>query len=278
MAALFVGSTHAEPPDGGAVSAQEAAAAVSTVVGDLRIHDGIGSGRIAPRRVSVWLPPGYEDNADRRYPVLYMHDGQNCFDVARSAFGMEWRMDEEATRLIAEGRIEPIIIVGIDNNGELRRDEYGETELGAEYRRFVVETVKPLVDRTYRTKPEASHTATMGASMGGTVSFLLAWERPDVFFGAACLSPAFMDPIQNRVRRHRGKRPPIRLYIDNGELGIDQKLQPGITMMLVRLQQKGFEIDEDLVFFLDEKAEHNEKAWSARVWRPLEFLFGTSRN
>ncbi len=248
----------------------------STVVGDLRFHPGIGDSAISPRTVSVWLPPGYDADPDRRYPVLYMHDGQNCFDVARSAFGMEWRMDEEATRLIAEGRIEPLIIVAIDNDGERRMDEYGDTELGAAYRRFVVETVKPMIDAAYRTETSAARTAVMGSSMGGCVSFLLAWEHPDVFSGAGCLSPAFFEPVQKRVQRHRGKRPPIRLYFDNGGLGLEQRLQPGITMMMVRLQQKGFELDQDLVFFLDETADHNELAWAARVWRPLEFLFGTS--
>lgn len=252
------------------------AVVTSSVVGELRVHEGIGGVAIAPRRITVWLPPGYHAEVSRRYPVLYMQDGQNCFDAARSAFGMEWRMDEETTRLIEAGRIVPLLIVAIDNDGEKRRDEYGDTELGKAYRRFVIERVKPLIDANYRTNPDRKHTVAMGASLGGSASFLLAWERPDVFGGAACLSPAFFKPLQDRVRRHFGRAPDIRLYIDNGGVGIDQQLQPGISMMLFRLQMKGMLLNEDLVYFEDPKAEHNERAWSARVWRPLEFFFGVA--
>lgn len=246
----------------------------SAVVGDVRFHEGIGGDGVPPRMVSVWLPPGYSSEPDRRYPVLYMHDGQNCFDPARASFGMEWRVDDEATRLMMEKRIEPFIVAAIDCDGARRHLEYGDTDEGRAYRRYVVDVVKPLVDRQYRTLPGPAQTAVMGSSMGGCVSFLLAWERPDVFSRAACLSPAFFRPVHTRVRQHKGERPPIRLYLDNGGVGLEQRLQPGITKMLVLLDQKGFKDGRDLEWFLDPEAEHNEEAWAARVWRPLEFMFG----
>lgn len=247
---------------------------VSAVVGDLRLHPGIGGPGIAPRMVAVWLPPGYEQDGARRFPVLYMHDGQNCFDPARAAFGMEWRMDEEATRLLAEGGVAPFIIVAMDCDGARRSEEYGDTEQGAAYRSFVVDVVKPLIDATYRTLPDREHTAVMGSSMGGCVSFLLAWERPDVFGQAACLSPAFFKPVLDRVRRHKGERKPIRVYMDNGGVGLERRLQKGCDRMLALLPKKGFRKDRDFQWFVDPAAEHNEDAWAARVWRPLVFMFG----
>jgi predicted alpha/beta superfamily hydrolase len=252
-------------------------AAEPGVTGVLKFHPGVGGPGVAPRMISVWLPPGYDAEPARRYPVLYMHDGQNCFDPARSAFGMEWRMDEEATRLIEAGRIEPLIIVGMDCNGEKRFEEYSDGELGQAYRNYVVQVVKPLIDQTYRTRSEREHTAVMGSSMGGCVSFLLIWEHPEVFSRAGCLSPAFFKPDFARVRAYRGERKPIRIYLDNGEVGLEKKLQKGIDQMLALLPKKGFQEGRDYQWFLDPGAEHNENAWAARVWRPLEFMFGLNQ-
>ena len=249
-------------------------APASAVTGTLKFHASVGGPGIPPRMVTVWLPPGYDQEPDRHYPVLYMHDGQNCFDPARAAFGMEWRMDEEATRLIGEGRIEPLIIVGVDCNGEKRFEEYSDCERGQAYRDYLVTVVKPLIDGSYRTRPEREHTAVMGSSMGGCVSFLLIWEHPEVFSRAGCLSPAFFKPELARVRAYKGERKPIRLYLDNGEVGLEKKLQKGIDRMLTLLPKKGFQEGRDYQWFLDPGAEHNENAWAARVWRPLEFMFG----
>lgn len=246
----------------------------SAVVGELKFHPDIGGPGVPSRMVTVWLPPGYHEDPACRYPVLYMHDGQNCFDPARASFGMEWRMDEEATRLIGEGKIEPVIIAAIDCNGAKRFEEYSDSPEGRAYRDYVIHVVKPLVDRAYRTRPEREHTAVMGSSMGGCVSFLLAWEHPEVFSRAGCLSPAFFKPDFARVRAYRGERKPIRLYLDNGEVGLEKKLQKGIDQMLALLPQKGFQAGRDYQWFLDPGAEHNENAWAARVWRPLEFMFG----
>ena len=247
------------------------------VTGTLKFHPDIGGPGVPSRMATVWLPPCYDEEPNRRYPVLYMHDGQNCFDARRAAFGMEWGMDETATRLIGEGKIEPVIIVALDCNGANRFKEYSDSPDGQAYRDYVVQVVKPMIDRAYRTRPGREHTAVMGSSMGGCVSFLLAWEHPEVFSAAGCVSPAFFEADFARVLNHSGERKPIRLYLDNGGVGLEQKLQKGIDRMLALLPQKGYQEGRDFLWFQDSAAEHNEAAWAARVWRPLEFMFGTNQ-
>src|SRR5262249_44323272 len=145
------------------------------------------------RRLIVWLPPGY-NTRQQRYPVLYMHDGQNLFDDATSFLG-EWHADETATMLIEQKRIEPIIIVGVENTGTSRLDEYtpteGEDRTGATTRRaggrgelyaqFLIQEVKPFIDANYRTLPDREHTAVAGSSLGGLISLYLGYQHGDVF-------------------------------------------------------------------------------------------------
>jgi predicted alpha/beta superfamily hydrolase len=244
------------------------------VVGEVIFHRDVAGEGLVPRDVAVWLPPGYSENADTRFPVLYMHDGQNLYDPALAGFGMEWQMDEEITRLVGEGKIGPVIVVGMYCTKD-RVQEYGDTDLGETYRRFVVETVKPMIDRTYRTLPDREHTAVMGSSMGGCVSFLLVWEYPDVFAQAGCLSPSFSEPTFKRVKGYKGPPRPIRIYMDNGTVGLEQRLQKGIDRMLPLLKSQGYVEGVNFHWFLDKGAEHNELAWALRVHRPLEFMFGT---
>jgi enterochelin esterase-like enzyme len=165
----------------------------STRTGDIRVHERFASKNLGnERRLLVWLPPGYEKDADARYPVLYMHDGQNVFDTATS-FAGEWQADETATRLIAEKKIRPLIIVAIENNGS-RMDEYTLTRdegmkaggNGAAYLKFVAEEVKPFIDKTYRTKPDRAETAVAGSSLGGTISLELCRAVPPILRPMRC--------------------------------------------------------------------------------------------
>ncbi|HMO51506.1 MAG TPA: alpha/beta hydrolase-fold protein [Kiritimatiellia bacterium] len=249
-----------------------AEAQASTLTGEVRYHPGITADGVAPRDIVVWLPPGY-DESHERYPVLYMHDGQNIVDAATSFIGIEWGVDETADRLIREGRMMPVIVVGIYNTPQ-RMDEYGAGELGAAYRRFVVEEVKPMIDATYRTRPEREHTATMGSSMGGLVAFLLAWQHPGVFRQAASLSPAFFPEVVADVQAAPSAPEGMRLYMDNGTEGLEQRIQEYCDAMMAVLPEKGFAEGDNFMWFLDEGAEHNEAAWAARLERPLLFLFG----
>lgn len=228
-----------------------------------------------PRDVVVWLPPSYEAGKDR-YPVLYMHDGQNIFDPHTSTLGFDWRLDEVATALIAEGKIREIIIVGIYNTDE-RTAEYSPAHLGPDYTRFLMEELKPFIDSHYRTLTDPANTAVMGSSMGGLISFDLAWEHPDVFGMAGCLSSAFLVDNNEILKRvAKTAKPPltVKFYLDNGTKGLEKKLSRGFRKMAKLLKKKGYTEGVNLVIYKDEGAEHSETAWAHRVHRPLLFFFG----
>src|SRR5215813_14816840 len=177
-----------------------AAQQTHTLVGDVRLHKAFHS-RILnnDRDIVVYLPPSYESNKHQRYSVLYMNDGQNLFDGATSFIpGQEWRIDETAQSLIGEGKIEPLIIVGIDNAGKDRVNEYtpaadAKYKAGGQadqYGRMLVEELKPFIDSNYRTLKDAAHTGIGGSSLGGLVSMYLGLKYKDVFSRVAVISPS----------------------------------------------------------------------------------------
>lgn len=169
----------------------------TSVTGKLVVHERFESKHLPnPRNVSVWLPPGY-DSSGERYPVLFLHDGQNLFDAATSAFGVEWQADEIATKLIENKEIAPVIVVGIWNTAE-RITEYTVTKdnqlqrggRGLEHIQWVADELKPFIDQTYRTRPEQESTWIGGSSLGGLISMHACLERPEVFGGCLSLSPS----------------------------------------------------------------------------------------
>jgi len=234
------------------------------------------------RDVLVWLPPGYAGEPDRRYPVLYMHDGQNLFDPD-TAFqkGEHWRVGETAAGLIAAGELAPLIIVGIYNTGEQRIHEYTPTRdarlgggLAGEYGRLLIEELKPLIDRTYRTRPEAAHTGLGGSSLGGLVTLHLGFTHPEVFSRLAVLSPSVWwdrRAILTTVRRAR-PRPARRLWVDmgtaEGRRGLDDA-----RLLKAALVGAGHVEGVDLHYAEFEDATHSEAAWAARVGPMLKWLF-----
>ncbi len=248
-----------------------------SVVGTVKYHRGMtGDGLRYARDIIVWLPPSYEKEKSKRYPVLYMHDGQNIIDPATSFLGYDWRVDDVSDSLIKAGTMKEIIIVGIYNSPD-RGEEYSDTDLGHAYARFVVQKLKPFIDSTYRTLPDQKNTAVMGSSMGGLISFLFVWWYPDVFYQAGCLSSVFMsdnDRILNEVKEYSGSKKDIRVYLDNGSVGLESRLKPGFDEMVELLKEKRYREGQDLESFYDDGAEHNEMAWAHRIWRPLEFMFG----
>lgn len=247
------------------------------ITGTVRYHRGLSASELPNSRDAiVWLPPSYEKDSLKRYPVLYMHDGQNVFDPSTSFGGFDWRVDEVADSLIKENRIAEIIVVAITNTKD-RILEYSDTKLGRAYAAFVIHTLKPMIDSVYRTKAEREDTGVMGSSMGGLISFLFAWWYPEVFSKAACLSSAFLidsNKVLEDVRAYAGLKKNIRVYLDVGSLGVDVQLKPGYDEMLRLLRQKECAAGKDLEYFYDEGADHNERAWARRVWRPLVFMFG----
>ncbi len=247
------------------------------ITGTVRYHRGLRTNDLPnPRDVIVWLPPLYEKEKTKRYPVLYMHDGQNIIDPTTSFGGFDWRIDEVVDSLVRKNKIEEIIVVGIYNTKD-RVLEYSDAKLGRAYVEFVIHTLKPLIDSTYRTKPQPEHTGVMGSSMGGLISFLFAWWYPEVFSRAGCLSSAFLvdsNKILRDVKMYAGPKKNVRIYLDDGSVGLEARLKPGYDEMITLLKEKGYTKGKDLEYFHDEGAEHNERAWARRVWRPLVFMFG----
>jgi predicted alpha/beta superfamily hydrolase len=231
------------------------------------------------RDVLVWIPPGYGDGS-ARYPVLYMHDGQNLFEP-ETAFnkGEHWRVGETATALIQAGRVEPLIIVGIYNTGEARLDEYTPTDDAKhggghadDYGRMIIEELKPLIDATYRTQPERSGLA--GSSLGGLVSLHLGFRHPLVFSRIAALSPSVWwdrKAILKTIRSARAK-PKLRLWVDMGT-GEGRRGLDDARLLKAALVGLGFADGGDLHYAEYEGATHTEEAWSQRVGPMLEWLF-----
>jgi predicted alpha/beta superfamily hydrolase len=277
------------------------------------------------RMVRIYLPPSYEREAERRFPVLYLHDGQNTFTTVGTnvAFGWgNWELDKTVTELSAAGKMQEIIMVAVDCSAERYLDyrgpacRYTEAELKEmkrpqpapgddsryeKYARFLIEELKPRIDREYRTLADPANTGVMGSSMGGICSVTLAWEHPDVFGKAASLSGAFQvertNFVANVPRPYREKPRPVRVYLDSGTCDFSggDDGRSNTDAVAAELRRIGWREGNDLLHYVDlkplteaelEKAglrrdkwkeaqtsQHNEFYWRLRTWRPLEFLF-----
>ncbi len=227
------------------------------------------------RNLRIYLPPSYEENPAKRYPVLYMHDGQNLFDAKTAAFGVEWRIDETVNRLVATGVMDEAIVVGIDNTPARIQEytpccdpKYGGGKIDA-YDHFVVATVKPLVDRTYRTLPGKDTTAILGSSLGGLASVLIAQRHPNVFSKAGAMSGSFWWNDGMPAKATPG-RVPVRFYLDAGTR--DDGMQDSVRMRDAMLSW-GYREGEDLMFHTAQGGRHNEASWAERVDKPLAWFF-----
>lgn len=245
------------------------------ITGKVEYIRNLGEGEILPRDIIVLLPHDYDKN-NLRYPVLYMHDGQNIFDPSTVGFGVDWQVDEALDSLNRQGVVKDMIVVGI-NNSVNRSAEYSHSPLGSAYMKFVTQKLKPLIDSLYRTKPQREFTWTAGSSMGGLISFMLLWEYNDIFSVAGSFSPAFkiaqFDYITIVKKTAEPKRD-FKLYIDNGGVGLDARLQPGIDQMIQLLEELGYKRDSDFYVTIDPEADHNEAAWAKRIPNFLMKMFG----
>ena len=277
------------------------------------------------RTVRIYLPPSYDRAPKRRYPVLYLHDGQNVFSSAGTncCFGWgNWELDKTVDRLIAQGRMAEIIMVGVDNS-RARYKEYrgllydrpgqppstkrntGSNALDNSrfeaYTKFLIQELKPAIDREFRTRKAAADTGIMGSSMGGLGSLALAWEHPKVFGLAASISGAFQ--VENRnflqcvLQSHEGRRKPFRVYVDSGTVDMtgDDDDRHDTDAVAAELRRIGWKDGKTLLHFTDKhpltepeleraglrrdksgealRSQHNEFYWRQRAWRALEFLF-----
>jgi predicted alpha/beta superfamily hydrolase len=225
-------------------------------------HDSAILGR--KHLLRVYLPPGYHENTLRRYPVLYMQDGKNLFFPEEAFLGREWQVDEALHLLDGTNAVDRAVVVGVYS--EDRMSDY--TKPGYEaYARSVVREVKPEVDRRIRVLGSPRETGVVGSSLGGVVSFFMAWEYPEAFGYAACMSSTFShrDDLIDRVLsepKHASK-----FYLDSGWPGDNYEVTLAMAMAL---SQRGYRVREDflhLVFPLD---EHDEQAWGRRLHIPLQ--------
>src|ERR1700722_6061644 len=196
--------------------------------GDLRIHPFRSRIFRNSRFLRVWLPPGYEEpaNADRRYPVLHLNDGQNLFESSTSFTGVEWQADETADRLIREGRIAPMIVVGIDNAGKERFREYMPHRSlqpmmlrvqGRKYPNFLMKEVMPFVARNYRVATGPENTGLGGSSLGALIALYTAMVRPGLIGRLLLESPSLWASNRQLIRESRSvKAWPERIFLATG--------------------------------------------------------------
>jgi enterochelin esterase-like enzyme len=233
------------------------------------------------RDLIVYVPEGY-DTGDRRYPVLYLQDGQNLFDGATSYVpGKTWEVHTTADRLIEAGEIEPLIIVGVYNTGDHRIREYTPTSDpryggggAALYGRMLTEEIHPLIARLYRTRSGPEHTGLGGSSLGGLVSLYLGLLRPDLFGKLAILSPSVWwdrKAIFKLVRQAQPEPRP-RIWLDMGTSEGKRILQDSAALHELLLQ-KGWVDGRDLVYRQIAGGSHDETSWAGRVGPFLQFLF-----
>jgi predicted alpha/beta superfamily hydrolase len=259
-----------------------------TLTGNIRRHRAFRSKILKNRRdVLVYLPPGYGRSLRRRYPVLYLHDGQNVFDAATSFTGVEWGVDETAQRLIGKRLIEPLIIVAVFNMGEDRIHEYAPTRgiydhtserkkrsrgLARQYGDFLINELKPFIDRKYRTKPGPEFTGLGGSSLGGLVTLAIGILYPKAFTRLIVMSPSIWwdDFSILHLVDSINDKPPLKIWLDTGTN------EPGwerARALRDRLVEKGWRVHGDLHYLEVEGADHSEGAWDARVDPALRFLF-----
>ncbi|MEK8031428.1 alpha/beta hydrolase-fold protein [Ideonella sp. DXS29W] len=229
------------------------------------------------RNVRLYLPPSY-GTSDKRYPVIYMHDGQNLFDEATSYAG-EWGVDETLNEMAAQRGLE-VIVVGVDNGGEHRRRElnpfdnptYGAGE-GEAYLSFIVDKLKPLIDRQYRTLTGPQDTAIIGSSMGGLISDYAIHRYPQVFSRAGVLSPAYAtaDPGIYNFAARQPLAAGTRVYFSMGGKE-DEQAVPNVQRMHALAAAQRPEPGAVTLHIVPE-AQHNEAAWRAELPKVLEFLF-----
>jgi predicted alpha/beta superfamily hydrolase len=257
----------------------------------IEIHSHFGSGAwVAPRSVSVYLPPDYHAEADERYPVLYLQDGQNLFNPHTSFAGVAWQADETAQRLILKKRIAPLIIVGIDNTGHDRIEEYTPVPArdrggkADDYGRMLTEELKPFIDTHYRTLAEREYTGLGGSSLGGLLALYLGIKRNDVFSRLAVMSPSLwwaggfilheISALPHRL--------PLRIWLDIGK-SEGQHFRRQTRLLQEILLKKGWQKHRhanlaDFRYLEAAKAGHDEASWGGRFDRVLRFLYPPHRH
>jgi hypothetical protein len=279
----------------------------AVVSGTLQRIENFPSTYVDPRTIDVWLPEGYA--ASRRYPVIYMHDGNMLFDSSATWNRQEWQVDEVMTRMRREEGLPDCIVVGIWNNGRFRRAEYFPDAIldsvpaasrnwilphilelrarGNDYLSFLVMELKPYIDSLYATLPGAEHTFVMGSSRGGLISLYALCEYPDVFGGAACLSihwpivePMTDDPrnadifataFRSYLITHLPAPGERKIYYDVGTLNLDSSYGRHQAIMDSLMNAKGF-TGRKWMSRIIAGGDHTERSWTLRLPAAFDFL------
>jgi alpha-glucosidase len=237
------------------------------------------------RTLRIYLPPGYADS-DARYPVIYMQDGQNLFDAKDSYNGTIWRVKDNLDALANQAEAPKFIVVGIDNGGEQRLTEYGpwpfEVEegksegQGAQYAEFLATTLKAYIDAYYRTKPEREHTALMGSSMGGLISFYTGLSYQHIFSKIVAFSPTFAEHVVGpNLETFVADNPQVhqmRIWLDMGDEEPGDHLIPRTNAAYDWLLAHGFPAEhckKEIV----QGGRHAEDSWADRYLRVISWLY-----
>ena len=282
---------------------------IKVSTGSIQHFEKFKSNFVDARNVDVWLPNGYSE--DKKYAVLYMHDGQMLFDAETTWNHQAWEVDEVAGKLISENKTQKFIVVGIWNNGQKRHPEYfpqkpyqnlsGEQKdfisadllkkgkivqefnpISDNYLKFLVHELKPFIDATFSTYTDRSHTFIAGSSMGGLISVYAICEYPKVFGGAACMSTHWTgiyqlenNPIPEILNTYLAKNLPNpknhKIYFDYGDKTLDALYQTLQQKVDVIMLKKGFTNKTWITKFFSGK-DHSEASWHERLDIPLEFL------
>lgn len=250
----------------------------------LRLHRAFHSDYLPDDRdIVVYVPPGYDEQPERSFPVLYLHDGQNLFDPARAFAGRTWQVRENADAAIEAGEVEPLMIVGIYNTGDRRLAEYtherdwqrggGEA---AKYGRLLTEELMPWIATQYRVRRDRAATGLGGSSLGGLVTLFLGLRYPQCFGKLAVLSPSVWWNHKSIVGYLHESAPLIserpRVWLDVGEQEGRRTVQDA-ELLARRLNASGWVDGETLHFERFPEGTHNEASWAARVRPMLKFLF-----
>jgi predicted alpha/beta superfamily hydrolase len=272
------------------IGADSAAIRAGEAAGDLRLHEFRSRVFRNTRFLRVWLPAGYDDaeNAGRQYPVFYLNDGQNLFEAATSFTGVEWQVDETAERLIGEGAVPPMIIVGIDNAGKDRIREYMPHRSmnpmmlrvqGRHYPDFLMKEVIPFVERNYRVATGAENTGLGGSSLGGLIALYTVMVRPGVIGRLLVESPSLWASGRQAIRESRAVRIwPERIFLGVGtaEAGSAERSRTVVDDVreLAAILRRAVLSEKRLRLMIKDGAGHNEAAWAERFPEASRFLFG----
>lgn len=266
--------------------------------GRLIEYERVPAAGLPDQRLTIWLPPGY-DAGSARYPVLYMHDGHNLFDVTKSNFAKIWAADKAMLAAVATGTVEPHIIVGIwapgvdrhrqylprslyeMTSGNLRAQMDGMTTGGVisdRYLDWIAGPLKTWVDGAFRTRSGRGDTAIVGSSMGGLMSCYAFLERPEVFGRAGCVS-SHWPAVDSRtidegelkalwdgwLAARLGQPDGRRVWLDHGTATLDAFYAPYQQVVDARFAAAGWQKGRDWESKVYEGAEHEENAWAARL-------------